>query len=217
MRLNHLIAFAAIALVVGYWVYRHPRLQRFTNLNENYVEERIHRSVNENFLNALWDYPLGNGLGGGGTSIPYFLRDRLKNPVAIENEYGRILLEIGIPGLCIWVAFLIAAIGGAESGRTGPWAVGWRLARVTCALSFGTAFHRNRASDRNSGYLPVVADDRMDVRAEVQSRPGNRAFDGMDARCGGLMAYAHSISEVPHTSQAPWVLVAARISPQRRD
>jgi hypothetical protein len=140
IRLNHLIAFAAIGLVVGYWVYTNPRLQRFTDLKTNYVTKRIKMSVNEGFLDAMWDYPLGNGLGGGGTSIPYFLRDRLKNPVLIENEYGRILLEVGIPGLCIWVAFVIAVICGAASERAGPWRVGRRLARVTIALFFGTAF-----------------------------------------------------------------------------
>jgi hypothetical protein len=140
IRLNHLIAFAAIAALVGYFVYTHPRLQRFTHLDTNFVEQRVHGSVNEGFLNALWDYPLGNGLGGGGTSIPYFLRDRLRNPLAIENEYGRILLEQGIPGLCLWVAFIVTVLAGTASERAGPWRVGWRLAKVTIALYFGTAF-----------------------------------------------------------------------------
>jgi len=137
---KQLIAFAAIATLVGYWVYKEPRLQRFNRLDTNIVEERVQLSVNQSFLDALWKYPLGNGLGGGGTSIPYFLQDRLKNTVGIENEYGRLLLEIGIPGLCIWMAFMVAAIGGAKGGRDGPWRVGWQLARVTCALFFGTAF-----------------------------------------------------------------------------
>ncbi len=140
IRLNHLIAFAAIAAVVGYWVYKEPRLQRFTTLDTHFVETRVRMSANESFLDALRDYPMGNGLGGGGTSIPYFLEDRLKNPVGIENEYGRILLEVGIPGLCIWTSFLIAAIGGTPSEPAGPWRVGWRLSRVTTALYFGTAF-----------------------------------------------------------------------------
>ena len=140
VRLKQLVAFAAIASLVGYWVYSNPRLQRFTNLKTNYVKERIHGSVNESFLDALWKYPLGNGLGGGGTSIPYFLEERLRNPVAIENEYARILLEVGIPGLLLWIAFIMSAIGGAQSDRAGPWTVGWRLARVTVVLYFGTAF-----------------------------------------------------------------------------
>ena len=127
IRLKQLVAFAAIAGLVGYWVYTNPRLQRFTNLKTNYVRERIQGSVNEGFLDALWKYPLGNGLGGGGTSIPYFLQDRLKNPVVIENEYGRILLEIGIPGLCLWAAFLISAIGGGHAPRTSNWRIGWQI------------------------------------------------------------------------------------------
>jgi hypothetical protein len=140
LRLHHLLAFALIMVVVGYWVYREPRLQRFTQLDASFVEERVRGSVNENFLDALIDYPLGNGLGGGGTSIPYFLQDRLRNPVVIENEYGRILLELGIPGLLLWIAFVVTALVGASGERAGPWRAGWRLARVTVALYFGTAF-----------------------------------------------------------------------------
>ncbi len=140
IRLHHLLAFAILAGLVGYWVYREPRLQRFTQLDTTFVEERIRGSVNENFLDALVEYPLGNGLGGGGTSIPYFLQDRLKNPVFIENEYGRILLETGIPGLFLWMAFVLTAVVGAPGERAGPWRVGWRLSRVTVAAYFGTAF-----------------------------------------------------------------------------
>jgi hypothetical protein len=140
IRMKHLIAFAIFAALVGRWIYEQPRLQRFTQLDTNLVEERVHWSVNESFLGALTDYPLGNGLGGGGTSIPYFLESRIRNPVAIENEYGRILLETGIPGLGLWLAFAIVAIGTAPSDRAGPWRVGWRMARVTSALYFATAF-----------------------------------------------------------------------------
>lgn len=140
IRLKHLLAFALIAVMVGWWVYKEPRLQRFTHLDADYVETRVHGSVNEGFLEALWQYPLGNGLGGGGTSLPYFLVDRLKNGVGIENEYGRILLELGIPGLCLWIVFIVAVLVGAPSERAGPWRIGWRLARVTSALYFGTAF-----------------------------------------------------------------------------
>jgi len=139
IRLKHLLVFAAIAIVIGYWVYKEPRLQRFTQLDAGFVEGRVRASVNESFFDAVYNYPLGNGLGGGGTSVPYFLQDRLKNPVWIENEYGRILLEVGIPGLCLWVAFIITAILGAPSERAGPWRVGWRLTRLTVALCFGSA------------------------------------------------------------------------------
>jgi hypothetical protein len=140
IRPKHLLAFAAVATVVGYNVYSQPRLQRFTRLDFDYVDARVHGSVNEGFLEAVIDHPLGNGLGGGGTSIPYFLEGRLKNPVAIENEYGHILLELGIPGLLLWAAFIVMVIAGAPSERAGPWRVGWRLSRVTVALYFGTAF-----------------------------------------------------------------------------
>lgn len=139
VRLKHLVAFAAIAAVVGHWVYQQPRMQRFTDIDFNIVENRVHGSVNESFIDALTSYPLGNGLGGGGTSVPYFLEGRVKNRMAVENEYARILLELGIPGLILWVTFVAMAIGGAPGSRAGPWRVGWRLSRVTVALCFGTA------------------------------------------------------------------------------
>ena len=97
-------------------------------------------SVNESFLDALWKYPLGNGLGGGGTSIPYFLQDRLKNPVGNRERIRTHSAGGRDPGLLPVGRVYRAAIGGAPGERAGPWRVGWRLAWVTVALYFGTAF-----------------------------------------------------------------------------
>ena len=107
VRFTAYLAWGAVAVAIGYVVATSPRLQRFTTLEDtSYVQDRIRGSVNEGFLQQAADYPLGNGLGGGGTSIPYFLQDRLVNQLIIENEYARIMLELGIPGLCIWLAFI---------------------------------------------------------------------------------------------------------------
>jgi O-antigen ligase len=46
-------------------------------------------------------------MGAGGTSIPYFLQTYLTHSVGLENEYSRILLEQGLIGLGIWIAFII--------------------------------------------------------------------------------------------------------------
>src|SRR5271155_4027248 len=93
VRLTAYLAWGVIAAAIGYLVATSPRLQRFTTLQDtSYVQQRIQVSVNEGFLQQAEDYPLGAGLGGGGTSIPYFLQDRLVNQVVIENEYGRIML-----------------------------------------------------------------------------------------------------------------------------
>ena len=83
MTLRVLLGSIALAVCVGLIVASNPRLQRFTSLQDtDMVESRFATSVNESFVNALHDYPMGNGLGGGGTSIPYFLQDRVK-------DYGR--------------------------------------------------------------------------------------------------------------------------------
>ena len=84
-------------------------------------------------------YPFGNGLGGGGTSIPYFLQDRIVNPVLMENEYARIMLEQGILGLTIWIAFVLWIITRRDQDPYDSWYLGRRLARVASAVFFITA------------------------------------------------------------------------------
>ncbi len=93
--------------------------------------------MNEGFLEQAENYPLGNGLGGGGTSIPYFLQDRLVNPLVIENEYARIMTELGIPGLGIWLVFIFWVFTRAAPRRSDPWFIGRRLAYVTSLMFLG--------------------------------------------------------------------------------
>lgn len=108
MRPAKAIAWLLIILGVGWIVFQDTRLQRFSTLGDTeYVADRISGSVNASLLTALADYPMGNGIGAGGTSIPYFLLERVRGSVKIENEYARIQLELGFPGLAIWVAFIV--------------------------------------------------------------------------------------------------------------
>ena len=84
------------------------RFQRFKSLGDtDFVAERIAGSVNRGFWEILTEYPMGNGLGGGGTSIPYFLEGQVRNPIGMENDYSRILSEQGVIGLLIWVSFIV--------------------------------------------------------------------------------------------------------------
>ena len=139
VRLTAYLAWAAIVVVIGWVVATSPRLQRFTTLQDtSYVEQRLHGSVNEEFLREAEDYPLGDGLGGGGTSIPAFLQDRLVNQIVIENEYARIMLELGIPGLLIWIAFIFWVFTRASPRRSDQWFVGRRLAYVASLMFLGT-------------------------------------------------------------------------------
>jgi hypothetical protein len=139
-RLTAYLAWAGIAVAVGWLVVTSPRLQRFTTLQDtSYVQARIRGSVNEGFLQQATDYPLGIGLGGGGTSIPYFLQDRLVNSTIIENEYARILMELGIPGLGIWIAFICWVFTRAAPRRSDPWFIGRRLAYVSSLMFLAQA------------------------------------------------------------------------------
>ena len=88
------------------------------------------------FFDAISTYPIGNGLGGGGTSVPYFLQDRLEKPVVIENEYARIALEQGVPGLCLWAAFIMWVFTRSFLAPNDAWYLARRLAWVVCAADF---------------------------------------------------------------------------------
>lgn len=131
-------SLVAILVIIGFVTAGNERLQRFTELSDtDYVGERVVSSVNMGFFEAAARYPLGNGLGGGGTSIPYFLQDRLKDPVHIENEYARILLEEGLPGLLLWLGFLFWLFSRRiERGQRFEY--GKRLAWIMCLVYFMT-------------------------------------------------------------------------------
>jgi O-antigen ligase len=132
-RFGWIVVVAAVAWVVS----GDERLQRFRTLEDTeYVTQRIAMSVNMGFFELAREFPLGNGLGGGGTSIPYFLQGRLRRPVRMENEYARIVLEQGLPGLALWLAFIIWVFTRRPAPKSDPWFLGRRLARVATAAYF---------------------------------------------------------------------------------
>lgn len=134
-------AFLLIMLAgVGWVVSSEARLQRFMTLQDvEFVSERVSWSVNDSFTQLLTEYPLGNGLGGGGTSMPYFLASEVSPPsYYMENEYARIVLEQGVLGLCLWLAFIVWLFTRPHIRRSDPWHVGRRLTWVACAAFFAT-------------------------------------------------------------------------------
>jgi hypothetical protein len=132
-RFRYLIVVAA----VGYVVAGDERLQRFTTLQDpEFLSDRLVGSVNLTFVELARRYPMGNGLGGGGTSVPYFRQDRIRNVVTMENEYARILLELGLPGLLMWALFIGWVFTRRHIRRTDMFYFGRRLAYVACACSF---------------------------------------------------------------------------------
>jgi O-antigen ligase len=88
------------------------------------------------FFEIAAAYPFGNGLGGGGTSIPYFLQDEIRNPVAMENEYARIMLEQGVVGLVFWIAFIVWILSRRNNATDESSRLGRRLAKTTCLVFF---------------------------------------------------------------------------------
>jgi hypothetical protein len=125
---------------VGWIVSSESRLQRFTTLQDvEFVSERVSWSVNDSFTQLMVEYPLGNGLGGGGTSMPYFLASEVNPPTYyMENEYARIVLEQGVLGLCLWAGFIVWLFTRRNVRRSDAWFVGRSLTWVACAALFAT-------------------------------------------------------------------------------
>src|SRR5205085_4043380 len=93
-KLGYVLGWVFMLCVIGWMVSSEQRLQRFMELRDtDTVAERVSWSVNMNIWEIATRYPFGNGLGGGGTSIPYFLQRDINNSIAMENEYARIMLE----------------------------------------------------------------------------------------------------------------------------
>ena len=136
------LIFMLVLAGIGYAAMTNDRFARFKSLGDTEaVTERIAGSVNRGFFEILSEYPMGNGLGGGGTSIPYFLEGEVRNPIGMENEYARILSEQGIIGLVLWLGLVFWFLFRVNVAfRRGPWANSRRMAWCLAAFSFGTAF-----------------------------------------------------------------------------
>lgn len=133
------IRWLAAVAVVGYVVAGDVRFQRFTTLaDRSMVSTRIANSFNEDFFQVISEYPLGRGLAGGGTSVPYFLRDQVTTGAILENEYARIGLELGLPGLTIWILFILWVLSRRPWRVRDSWQLARRLAWVACASMFAS-------------------------------------------------------------------------------
>jgi hypothetical protein len=139
---KNVAVLALLFVLVGWVAATNERLQRFKTLQDaGGVAERIAGSVNRGFFEILEEYPMGNGLGGGGSSMPYFLQGAVKNPIGMENEYARILSEQGIIGLLIWLGFVGYILSRAPKALAdGPWATTRRMAWSFAAFSLATAW-----------------------------------------------------------------------------
>ncbi len=138
------LGFVALTVLVGtivaYFVSQDERMQRFTELQDiDMVTERMSMSMNMGFFEVLLDYPMGNGMGAGGTSLPYFIQQLLTSSVVMENEYARILLEQGLPGLLFFLAF-VAWFATRPIQRDDPARMSKTLLWFITAITFSTAF-----------------------------------------------------------------------------
>jgi hypothetical protein len=127
-----------VLLVAVVWIVAsEERLQRFLTLQDpEFLAQRLGMSVNASFVDLLFEYPFGDGLGSGGTNIPAFLLDRLPPPVRLESEYSRLLLEQGMVGLGLWVWFLVWVLWrGVRRLRSQP-----DLTRLLCCICVAAFF-----------------------------------------------------------------------------
>jgi len=134
------IVWIVAIFIVGAVALSNERFQRFKSLGDSeMVMDRIAGSVNRSFFEVLFEYPMGNGLGGGGTSMPYFLQGEIRHPVQIESEYSRILAEQGFIGLSLWLGFVVWCVTRPTPFLKNAWLPARRMIWYWYALSFVTS------------------------------------------------------------------------------
>jgi len=140
VNLSFVAIVVSIGTVISYFISQDERMQRFMELQDiDMVTARLSGSINMGFFEVLLDYPMGNGMGAGGTSLPYFIQQLLTRTVAMENEYARILLEQGLPGLMFFLAF-VAWFATRPIHRDDPARMSKTLLWFITAITFSTAF-----------------------------------------------------------------------------
>jgi hypothetical protein len=77
----------------------------------------------------------------GGTNIPFFLADVAPEQIALENEYGRILIDQGLIGLGGWLAFIMwIHVRPPRAQPPAPWRLGSMLMYSLTLTIWMTAF-----------------------------------------------------------------------------
>ncbi len=96
IRIGRWIVLALVLVGIGWFVSAVPRLQRFETLSDpSTVETRLHGSVNADLIRILTDFPLGNGLGGGGEAClrfpggPHPRAGRDRESIRFDTDRGR--------------------------------------------------------------------------------------------------------------------------------
>ncbi len=134
-----------VAAVLGaamiFFANTDERLQRMTTLEDtDSVSDRVGQSANESFFELMAQYPGGAGMGSSfGTSIPYFIADPPQG-IGLENEYCRILIDQGLIGLGLWLAFLVWFLHRPPRLRLQtPWGFGAMMMYALIATNWATA------------------------------------------------------------------------------
>jgi hypothetical protein len=142
MKTKQRVFFVVVIVAIGMVAMGNVRFQRFKSLGDTEgVTERVAGSVNLGFWEIFRDYPMGNGLGGAGSSMPYFLQGQTRNPIGMENEYARILGEQGIIGLLLWMVLVVWFLFRAPTAfAKGPSSISRRLVWCLAAVDLATAF-----------------------------------------------------------------------------
>jgi hypothetical protein len=142
-RLSLTMGLIGVVLVAGglWFASTSERFQRASSLEDTeMVGNRIAGSANASFLDLLGRYPLGAGMGSA-ASIPYFLADVAPEPIGLENEYCRILVDQGWVGLGGWLAFLVwLFVRPPPSRPADSWRIGVVLMYSLALASWVCAF-----------------------------------------------------------------------------
>jgi hypothetical protein len=120
--LRRVLLLGAVGIIVLAFIFPEALVSRWAF----YVETLTPNGQGSELHNRLWDYPLlnleiatsssdsllGRGLGTASLGTQYITRFLHAPPpgTPVENGYGQMLLEMGIPGLLLWMIFSSAVV-----------------------------------------------------------------------------------------------------------
>jgi hypothetical protein len=94
--------------------------------------------VNDSFFDVVSQHPLGRGTGRRRHEHSVLPARGSRRRTIIENEYARISLEQGLPGLVIWILFILWVLTRRPGRVKDEWLLSRRLIWVASASIFSS-------------------------------------------------------------------------------
>ncbi len=163
----------AAAIVIA---SRDIRLFAWRTLTFDTQSSRSHVADWQDGLNAMWEHPLGAGLATADITAERFGR----TPLAADNLYFKYGVELGVPGLLLFVVFLIGVLAAAVSlsRRASAGAAGQQAGLYAAAITVGVIVNGATAVVTNVPFVTYIWGWIAGAIVAAAALPASQALEG---------------------------------------